>query len=624
LRAGASSTAVALRRRQRAAWARPARRLLLALAVLAVAGAALLWFPFAGTASTVPEGVFIAGVDVGGMRADEARSLLERRAASLAQQPVTFSAGTESWRLTPAQLGVEVDWAAAIDSALEQGSGFGPVRGVRRLRTRFFEVEIAPPVQVYDAALVYHVDRFAEAVAEEPREAAIELRGLEPVLLGARTGRVLHEEAAERTVVRALSSFSRAPVGLPVGVEPPSVTAAELRPALRQVRTALSAPVRLKLDGTRWRLPRWRIAQLLSLPANGRSELAIAGPRAERWLDQLGARVETATTDARFESDDQGVVHVVPGRAGVDLDPVATARNLLAAAVSPGDRTGEVVVQEAQPELTTAEAQGLGITSVLSSYSTPYSGSADRINNLQLAVRLLDGALVAPGATFSLNDRVGERTEERGFRVAPVIIGGEYEEEVGGGVSQVATTVFNAAWEAGLKIVERNPHALYIARYQLGRDATVNYPNLDLKFRNDTDRSIYVRAGAGGSGIFVSLYGAPTGRRVVSEAGPLRVTGPPPVERVKDAQLFKGQTAVEAEGQPSRAVTVTRTVYAEDGSVLYDETWSTRYLGEKRIVRVGTKPKPKPKPEEKTPPPTVTTTTTTTPTTTTTTTTTPG
>ena len=604
-----------MRRNRRAARLGPAARGALLLGFVAAIAGALLWFPFAGTASIVPEGVTIGGIDVGGMRADEARALLERRAAALADKPVTFSAGTQSWRLTPAQLGVRVDWAAAVDAALEQGSGFGPVRGVRRLRTRFFEVEISPPVRVYDAALVYHVDRFAEAVAEQPRNAAVELRGLRPLLVAARTGRLLHQDAAERTIVRSLSSFSRAPVGLPVGVEPPTVTAAELRPVLRQVQTALSAPVRLELNGTRWRIPRWRVAQLLSLPANGRTELGVGGPEAERWLDRLAARVDVAPANARFEADGQGVVHLVPGRPGLDLDPVATARNLLAAALEPANRLGRVVVGEAQPELTTAKAEGLGITTVLSSYSTPYSGSANRINNLQLAVRLLDGALLAPGATFSLNDRIGERTEERGFAVAPVIVGGKYEEAVGGGVSQVATTVFNAAWEAGLRIVERNPHALYIARYQLGRDATVNYPNLDLKFRNDTDHWMYLRAGAGGSGIFVSLYGAPTGRRVASEPGPLRVTGPPKVERIKDPTLPKGEVVVEEEGQPSRAVTVTRKVYAEDGSLLYDEVWSTRYLSEKRVLRVGSKPKEKKEPE-KPPPPTTTTTTPTTTTTT--------
>jgi vancomycin resistance protein YoaR len=241
----------------------------------------------------------------------------------------------------------------------------------------------------------------------------------------------------------------------------------------------------------------------------------------------------------------------------------------------------------------------MGIERRLSSYTTLYAGTPDRITNLQLGVSLLNGALVAPGATFSFNDRVGERTIERGFRPAPVIIKDEYDEAVGGGVSQVATTVFNAAWEAGLKIAERNPHSLYISRYQLGRDATVNYPDLDLKFINDTPKWVFVAGASGGGGITVSVYGGGPERRVESGTGSIRETGPAPIRRVKDPTLPKGETTVEEEGSPARATSVTRTVYDERGEILHDETWNTSYRGEYRIIRVGTKPPPKPKSKAK-------------------------
>ena len=262
----------------------------------------------------------------------------------------------------------------------------------------------------------------------------------------------------------------------------------------------------------------------------------------------------------------------------------------------------------------------MGIERRLSTYSTLNAGTPDRVNNLRRAIELLDGALVPPGGTFSFNERVGPRTLERGFRPAPVIIADEYEEDVGGGVSQVATTVFNAAWEAGVKILERNPHSLYISRYQLGRDATVNYPDLDLRFLNDTETWVLVAASWNDSSITVSLYGGGPERRVESSEGTVRVTGPGPVRRVPDPTLEKGTTLVEEEGSSARATTVTRKVYTADGGLLHDETWNTSYRGEHRIIRVGTKPKPKPpppkpeeeKPEEPPPPPTTTTSTTTT------------
>ena len=145
--------------------------------------------------------------------------------------------------------------------------------------------------------------------------------------------------------------------------------------------------------------------------------------------------------------------------------------------------------------------------------------------NLRLGVSALDDTLVPPGGTFSLNEAIGERTEERGFRSAPVIIGTRYEEEVGGGTSQVATTAFNAAWESGLKIIERNPHSLYIDRYQLGRDATVYWPSLDLKFVNDTKTWVLVKGFVEADGVSVAIYGGET-RRVESSEGTRVVSGP--------------------------------------------------------------------------------------------------
>ncbi|MGH3015464.1 MAG: VanW family protein, partial [Gaiellaceae bacterium] len=262
---------------------------------------------------------------------------------------------------------------------------------------------------------------------------------------------------------------------------------------------------------------------------------------------------------------------------------------------------GQLVVTEARPALTTREARALGVRRELAGYATLYSGTADRITNLQRGIELLDGARIAPGAVWSFNEHVGPRTEERGFRSAPIIINGEYEEGVGGGVSQIATTVFNAAWESGIKIAERTAHALYISRYPTGRDATVNYPDVDLKLRNDTGRWLVIKASYDESGILVRLLGGGRERQVESVEGPLEVTGRPRTQRIPDPSMFVGQRLVVDYGEPSRAVTVERIVY-QGGEVLYDETWTTSYRYEKKIVRVGTKPQPvAPPPEEKPP-----------------------
>jgi vancomycin resistance protein YoaR len=175
-----------------------------------------------------------------------------------------------------------------------------------------------------------------------------------------------------------------------------------------------------------------------------------------------------------------------------------------------------------------------------------------------------------------------------------VIINGELKTGLGGGICQVSTTTFNAAYEAGLPITDRTNHALYISHYPLGRDATVNYPDTDLKFVNDTDHWLWLRTFVGSSSLTVALYGAPQNRRVESDVSPLVVTGAPPVKKVRDPHLLVGQTSLEEYGSPSRSTSVRRRVYSAGGKLLNDHTWYSSYRAEPRVIRVGTKPKPEP------------------------------
>lgn len=584
----------------RAGPARPAGLLAARWAAVSVALlvvlAALVGLGFAGSPSRLPEGVTIAGVDVGGLTRAEATKLLQARAARVAGVPVVFTVGEQQFPVKASSLDVEADWRAAADSAADTGEGFGPVRGYRRLQTRFFGAEIVPPVHAYEAALDYKLAGMAREVDRPQVGARLVRRGLQIVVTPGQTGLRLDRDAAADVMVRALARLDRTgPVALPVRLDPVDVTAAELGDAARQARLALSAPVTLTDGATRWRLPRWRIAELLTLPSDGATTLSIGGPGADAWFAKLRKTVERPPTDARVLASN-GVVSIVPSKQGIALDVPATAKAILAAATSPPPRSASLVLTPSAPERTTEEVKAMGIERRLSVYSTANAGTADRVTNLRRGIELLNGALVAPGETFSFNARVGERTVERGFRPAPVIIRDEYEEAVGGGVSQVATTVFNAAWEAGVKIVERNPHSLYISRYQLGRDATVNYPDLDLRFLNDTPKWILVAASWDGGGITVSLYGGGPARRVESGEGTMRETSEPRVRRIADPTLEKGTELVVEEGSPGRVTAVTRKVYAADGSVLYDENWVTNYRGEWREIRVGTKPEPKPEP----------------------------
>jgi vancomycin resistance protein YoaR len=560
---------------------------------------------FAGSAQRLPDGATVAGMSVGGLTTDQAVKRLEQRYEGLRRSPVTFTAGPREFDVRPNEMILEVDWRVAVETARRQGDGFAPVRGLRRLGRRFFGGDITPPVRADDALLTHRLDTLSRQINRPQSEAAIRLKGLRPQVVRGATGRVLQRDGAARVMVRSLVTLTRAPVALPVRITQPKVTAADLAPVAAQVETALSGHVYLVRGETRWRLRPRRIATLLDLPENGETTLAIGGAGADAYFARFRKRVDREPRDAEFVVVDNDVM-VRPGVPGLGLDVDAARKAILAAALSSTDRTARVLVQRVAPERTTREARAMGITGLVGGYTTSYGGEPNRLHNVRLVAQLVDGALIAPNSEFSFNATTGERSPERGFREAPVIINGELQNGIGGGVCQVSTTVFNAAFDAGLSITRRSNHALYISHYPQGRDATVNYPDLDLKFLNDTSKWLLIRTFVGSSELTVKIFGTPVDRRVEVETGPLEVTGAPAVKRIPDPKMWVGEQVLEESGQPGRKTSVTRRVYARSGKLLYDTTWSSWYRSEPKVVRYGTKKRPEPPPpppKEKNPPP---------------------
>jgi vancomycin resistance protein YoaR len=568
--------------------------------VLAAAAAIItigLGLIFAGSPGKLASGTRIAGIDVSGLTPADARRLLEQRSERVSRAPVVFTAGTKRFSLTPRQLGVEVDWAAAVANARKQGDGIGFVRGYRRLELEFFPQDLVPPIRAYDAALTYELDLLSRAIDRPHREAQLVRRGLHIRIAAGTTGRALDKQAARQVLVRSLASFSRdAPVRLPVQVDPPTVTVATLTSAQRTASRVVSAPVTLIAGPTRLKLPRWRLAKLLKL-----STMRFSGPEADAFFARLEKTVDTPPKDADFAIAPGGNVRIVRSQPGLALDVPQSAARIFSAATTVRNRTAALVLAEQQPTRTTADAQAMGITGTAGTYETFYGGIANRIHNVQLVAHLVDHKFIAPGEMFSFNGTTGERSAAKGFLEAPVIVNGEVQTGLGGGVCQVSTTVFNAAYEAGLPITSRTNHALYISHYPLGRDATVDYPGVDLKFVNDTNHWLLLRTWVGSSSLTVTLYGTPQHRRVESTTAPLRVVSPPPIQKTVDATLKPGEVVVDSSGTPTQATSVERKVYDASGKLLSDATWFSSYRSEPKIVRVGPK---KPKKEKK---PTVTT-----------------
>lgn len=590
----AESTVYRSRARQRHSTRRIALRRAVFLAAAFTLLLLLIGFAFSGSQSALAAGTTVSGVDVGGLSQSEAVQLLTARSAAVERAPITFTAVGESYRLAASQLGVSPDWQAAVEDAAAAGGGIAPVRGYKRLQARFFGIESAPPVAAYNAAVDYKLDQIADDVVRGGVDAKLVRKGLDVRVVEGQVGRKLDQAAAAAVVVRSLALFDRGtPVSLPLTTTPLRVDAADLEEAAAKARVALSGPIRLAYGETRWRIPRWKVASLIELPVAGNTDVAVAGRGAEEYLKRLSATVSRKPQDARFQVAATGKIVVRPSAQGLLLDLPATAKAIAAAAFSAEQRTAKLVVRVAEPARTTADAKAMGITGVVASYTTTYGGTPGRLYNVQLVSELIDGTLVAPGGTFSFNETTGERTAEKGFQEAPVIINGELQNGLGGGVCQVSTTVFNAAFESGLPITARANHALYISHYPTGRDATVNFPDLDVRFTNDTGRWLLLRTFVGAGSLTVNLYGTPGNRRVESTTEPLVETGPVPVEETDDPTLAKGKRLVDELGSPPRETSVRRLVYDANDKLLYDNTWGSFYVGEPSLVRVGTKAPPK-------------------------------
>ena len=566
----------------------PRLGLLVALAALITVGLGLI---YAGSPDKLASGTRIAGIDVGGLTPSAAQRLLEQRSARVSEVPVVFNVGNQRFKLTPRQLGVAVDWRAAVTNARKQGDGFGFVRGYRRLELEFFPQDLMPPIRAYDAALTYELELLSKAINRPHVEARLVRRGLHITIAAGTTGRSLDTSAAREVIVRSLASFSRETVvGLPVRVDPPRVTVATLTAAQQTASRIISGPVTLIAGPTRLKVPRWRLAKLLDL-----STMRFSGPAADAYFARLEKTIDTPPKDADFAVSATGRVRVIPSQPGLGLDVPQSAPRILAAAARLRNRVATLVLAEQQPSRTTEQAQAMGITGTVGAYETFYGGIANRIHNVQLVAHLVDHKFVAPGETFSFNNTTGERSAAKGFVSAPVIVNGELQNGLGGGVCQVSTTVFNAAYEAGLPITSRTNHALYISHYPLGRDATVDYPGIDLKFVNDTGHWLLLRTFVGSSSLTVVLYGAPQHRRVETITAPLRVVSPPPVQKTVDATLKPGDVIVDDYGAPAQATSVERKVYAPDGKLLSDATWYSSYRSMPKIVRVGPAKKDKSK-----------------------------
>ncbi len=537
--------------------------------------------------------VSVNGVSLAGMDADRVTVAIQTMEAELAAEPALFSVDDTEFLLLPSEVGFDVDERAVVDAALEAGrdGGLPSQFGWWFARLRGSEVELTLPTAVDPAAVETVVDGWEEvAVDARVSEGGVEIVDGAPVPVYPEPGRAIDREVAEEIVAVTMASLERSRVEVPVIQVVPTVTAADVDAAVEEAKLILGGAVTLREQS-----PQVEVTFTPEQLATAfRSEVAVNSPvridlffdvdAVAALLDPLRPELELPPKDAEFRVNADDTVTLLPGHPGTIIDTEAVAAELFEAAKA-FNRTGGFPFQEGvDPEFTTAEAEAMMPITLVSSFTTKHRTGEPRVINIQRFADIVDGTVVWPGQILSLNELVGRRTPDKGFVPAPMIEQGELVDDVGGGVSQFATTFYNAVFFGGYEDIEHKPHSIYISRYPEGREATISFPQPDLKFRNNTDAVVIIKTAYTADSITVKFFGNNGGIEV--EAGlSERSNFTEARERVEaDPSVRPGQEKVLQSGSGGWTVTVTRTIRYPDGREPTVERWPVRYLGAARIV----------------------------------------
>jgi vancomycin resistance protein YoaR len=553
-------------------------------------------------AGEVRRGVRVGGVDLSGLSRAAAGDRLRAAAGSVQASPLTLRAGAATMRLPRSRAGVKLDVEASVAAAMAVGRG--GLFDLHGLTGRFRRVELPWRARVVTARLDRQLAALDRKVGSEVREPTLRIGGASgagavPVeLVAGRPGRAVDPAGVQAALLAAAAAPAGATVELPIGERPPSVAPEAARAAADRAATLLQAPVEVTAGDGRAGLRPADLAPLVRTRVAGdelRLRLDPAG--LDRLLRRQAGFAYTEPRDARFEPTGAGV-RIVPGVAGLEVVPGKAAAAVLAAGTAAGGtgRSAALPTTVTQPELTTKEAKGLGVKEVMSTFTTTFNaGDVPRVHNISLIAAAVHGSLVRPGQVFSMNAATGQRTAAKGYRTAHVIQNGEIVDGLGGGVCQAGTTMFNAAFFAGLPVIERRNHSLHISHYPMGRDATLDWPSTDLKFRNDSPYGIYITSRATPSTLTFTFWSTSRGYKVTASTSAASNFRAPSTRYKDDPTLPKGKEVVEESGSSGFDVTVSRTV-TKGGSVVRRDSFVSNYVPWVRVVRRGTGPKETPKP----------------------------
>lgn len=612
------------------------------LAVLLIAGCAF-GIDQLLNGSRIYRGVSVGSVDVSGMTRDEARQAvseaysdrvaqgqgvifasdevagsidvnaeLAEQAAQAEQLSVEEArADKKLWVAEAGALGARVPVSDLVDEAFAVGRSGGVLERISAAT----DGESVPVRLVFD-------DEAVESLAVDIDQTIGEPRQDWDVAVG-EDGRATLVEGHDGTIVDRSWFTDQLTAGF-LGDEPSSfsfvaqtgyaplrIDEAAAEKARSAIQAALDGGIEFSFEGSRWPLASGDIAAWMATEVRPVEEgfslvPVLDGKQARADLLQRiqDAGFASAVTVSIEKAEGDLWVQTADGsRYPLVADALEAAQEALfgnfdgaGQPAAPGAPSIEIGWGEAPRRVTFEEALDLGLVGEISSFTTEYNdgaGTANRRHNIHHAAdRLTDSVAPANGGVWSFNEVMGEANEANGFTAAHAIVNGAYEDAIGGGICQVATTVFNAVFESGFPVTERRNHSLYISSYPTGRDAAIAYPDLDLKWVNDSTSDVLLRTRYTDSSLTVTLYGVDPGYTVSSETGEWAEGEPYRKRTVVDENEPVGTSYVKTVGANGRRVTVHRVVRDRAGTVLHEEDFPSDYAPIDEVTVIGPNTEP--------------------------------
>lgn len=581
-------------------------------AALVVVSGALCAVAYFSVGTKIVKGVLVAGQSVGGKQSLDATHLLEERWATFQEKAFQFQGGGRTMDILftadaasedELVLGV-VDFnpATSVEAALSfgrRGSLWQQLRertsGLLGRRHEMGTVTIATE-QISETV----IDRFSDL--EQPAtNARLSFTGDVPTVVASANGTTFDYASAVRRVIGLSRTLTVEPIVLSTIVDQPEILSSQQLSSLavRDVPALLQrAPFTLKYGEKSWSIDVQKVKTLLGFAGTTAApRLGFDVDTTSAYLATIAPDVEVKAQNAKFSVVDGRVKEFQAGAVGKTLDVEATISAMQQTLIDQAQSTVTVVVQEDQPLTDTVATNNLGITELVAQATTNFKGSpSNRRFNLSYGAQLLNGLLIQPGTEFSLVTALGKIDGAHGWKPELVIKGSKITPEFGGGLCQVATTLFRTALNAGLPITERHNHSLRISYYEppVGLDATIYEPKPDLRFSNDYTTPLLIQTQVDGNNLIFSFYGTKDGR--VSDIPTPKVYNQVPIPATKNIEvddLKPGEKECQAPGHPGADATATYTVTYADGRV-NKQVFQSHYRAIGVICRVGKKAAPKP------------------------------